>query len=152
MTKVKETVYKIYEYLSNELQIKSEETLEKVLKVRDGILSQSLDFPVFIIEASLKLNYPMTISNQFASMFFYFFSLDEDNSKLIPAVKQNIQSTFISDGSPAVINALEKLLEGLLKQSKSLNKLSVFQSSFMEFTDSAIRLVVKRQLDPQLGF
>ena len=129
-----------------------------MLKVREKILNSCLDLPCAVLDATLSLNYPPNVCNSFASLVFYFYSLDENNELVLPALRQFLVQQYCSSStvSPAInatrVTFVEEKLTKISHQSKSINEISHFQSVFSDICSDFIEKLVKNKLEvpPQI--
>jgi len=144
LTKIKESLSNIYTFISNEIQINDQNLHDKAIKVRESILTRCLDFPNYILEAAFSLNYSISVCNHFASMIFYFYSFDENNSHILPSMRHFLQRQYAtSDPTGEKNQVIENFIVSVSQQNKSLNQISSFQSFFSQNALDLIQSLVK---------
>lgn len=141
----------LYHFINNELQIQNQELQPKVLKCREMLLNSAMDLPCTVIDASLKLNYPPNVSNSFATLLFYFYSLDEANEYLLPTLRNFLHQQYCSSSlvSEATNQNRKSFVDTRLTQManlpKSINTLAMFQSAFSDACSEFIDKLIKNK-------
>lgn len=143
----------MYHFINNELQILNQELQPKVLKCRESILKGCMDLPCTVIDASLTLNYPPNVSNSFATLLFYFYSMDESNEYLLPALRNFLHQQYCSSSQvhASVNDSRKTFVDTRLTQMshlpKNINNLGQFQSAFSDSCSEFIEKLVKNKLE-----
>lgn len=143
----------LYYFINNELQIQNQELHPKVSKCRDKILESCLDLPCTVLDASLTLNYPPNVSNSFATLLFYYYSFDESNQFLLPALRlflhqQYCSSSLVTESTNENRKSyVDQKLTKLAQLPKTINNLSQFQGGFSDACSDFIEKLVKNKFD-----
>ena len=125
----------------NEIMIDSN---SKAIKARDEIIKSCIDFPVFILEASLSLNYSLNVLNSFASIVFFFYSMDDHSNIVITSLRDFLLNHFKAKLTDNHRLMIDLKLEQLSKCSRNFNDISAFQSIFGELVSDMIHYIIKQ--------
>ncbi len=140
--KLKEALSSIYLFIQNDIQI-NEGNNEKSIKCRDRILMRCAEFPAYIMEASLSLNYSANICNIFASMIFYFLCLDVQNQKTVSTMRDFLVKHYCSSENASMkLQLIDEKLTGFAQITKNINLMISFQHQFTEAVSTFISVLV----------
>ena len=141
--KLKEGLGSVYTYIYNEIEINDQTKQDKPQKCKEQILLKCGEFPAYIIEASMSLNYTLNTSNIFASMLFYFLCFDDKNVLVVNCIRNYLLRQYCADGNQEKVALVDNKATQFAQFNKSMNLLSSFLTLYAEAIGDLINHLIK---------